>query len=648
MPSRKRFTVMDLMWVIFAAFMVSAGGVTFLLPNIVRVAARNNLYDQPDERHLHKGKVPRLGGVAFLPAMFIALIFALVIDTYFVGGNDEGGLFGDVRQMLIAGTGLFVLYFVGLADDLCGVKYRNKFIAQLLAAGLMCASGVWVDNLYGFLGIHALTPIVGIPLTILTVVLVINSINLIDGIDGLASGICIIGMACFAMAFIEHGYYSFAIVAMSAIGCLIPFYLFNVYGNTDKGSKIFLGDTGTLFLGYLMAFFALKTALIRPSFTGNSDAFYLIYAYSALLLPVFDVMRVFLRRIRQNHNPFLPDRSHIHHKLLSVGMTVRAARIIIFTVDISFLVMNVALCYMGLNINLIVLADVVIWSVSHVLLTNVIRKRHRKQGMHASAYAVAALAAALTVSCASVKDISYLQNRTLDRPEKIDRYAGVIIQPMDILSVVVSSRNPELTAMFNLPVVTFQEGSEVGKTGGYGQKLVGYMVDNQGMIDFPVLGKIEAAGMTRWELADKIKRRLVDDGYLSDAVVTVEFLNFKVSVMGEVTSPGTYAVDGDKVTVLQAISMAKDLTIFGRRDNVLVIREQGGRRIIYQIDLTDVDLFKSPAYYLQQNDVVYVEPNPKKARQSTVDDKSLRLTSIAVSSASVLLSLVTLLVNLIN
>ena len=230
----------------------------------------------------------------------------------------------------------------------------------------------------------------------------------------------------------------------------------------------------------------------------------------------------------------------------------------------------------------------------------------------------------------------------------MDEYAGIVIQPMDILSIVVSSRNPELAAMFNLPVVTYPEGSEAGLAGGYGQTLMGYMVDSQGMIDFPVLGKVEAAGMTRWELAGKIKRMLTDEGYLIDSVVTVEFLNFKVSVMGEVTSPGTFAVEGDKITVMQAIAMAKDLTIFGRRDNVLVIREQGGRRVIYEVDLTDVDMFKSPAYFLQQNDVVYVEPNSKKARQSTVDDKSLRLTSIAVSSASVLLSLVTLLVNLIN
>lgn len=252
------------------------------------------------------------------------------------------------------------------------------------------------------------------------------------------------------------------------------------------------------------------------------------------------------------------------------------------------------------------------------------------------------------VSCSSVKDIAYFQNKIVDSPEKIDKHAGIVIQPKDMLSIVVSSRNPELVAMFNLPVVTYQAGSEVVAAGGYNQRLMGYVVDNDGMIDFPVLGPIKVSGLTRWELAELIKKKLLSGGLLSDAVVTVEFMNFKVSVLGEVTSPGTYVIEGDKVTILQAISLARDLTIFGQRKNVSVIRERDGQRTIYQVDLTNVDLFKSPAYYLQQNDIVYVEPNEERARQSTVDDKGLRLTSIAVSSASVLLSLTSLIINLIN
>lgn len=253
---------------------------------------------------------------------------------------------------------------------------------------------------------------------------------------------------------------------------------------------------------------------------------------------------------------------------------------------------------------------------------------------------------ALLTSCGQVKDIAYFQNKVVDSPEKIDKHAGIVIQPKDMLSIIVSSRNPELSVMFNLPVVTYQAGSEIVSS-GY-QKLTGYVVDNDGFIDFPVLGRLKVSGMTRWELSETIKDRLLEDGLLSDAVVTVEFMNFKVSVIGEVNAPGTYTIEGDKVTVLQAISLARDLTIFGMRENVTVIREREGKRTMYEINLCDVSMFDSPAYFLQQNDVVYVQPSEIKARQSTTDDKALRMTSIFVSGGSLLVSIATLIVSLIN
>lgn len=258
------------------------------------------------------------------------------------------------------------------------------------------------------------------------------------------------------------------------------------------------------------------------------------------------------------------------------------------------------------------------------------------------------LAAVLLVSsCATPNNIAYFQNRLIDRPEQIDKHGGIVIQPKDMMSIVVSSKNPELVVMFNLPIVSYQAGSEITSSGGY-QRLMGYVVDNDGFIDFPILGRLKVSGLTRWELSEMIKSRLLDEGYLTDCVVTVEFMNFKVSVIGEVNSPGTYTIEGDKVTVLQAISLARDLTIFGQRENVTVIRERDKERIMYQINLCDVSMFDSPAYYLQQNDIVYVEPSAIKARQSTTDDKALRMTSIMVSSGSLLVSIATMIISLIN
>ncbi len=258
-----------------------------------------------------------------------------------------------------------------------------------------------------------------------------------------------------------------------------------------------------------------------------------------------------------------------------------------------------------------------------------------------------AAAMLLLGACSAPNNISYFQNRLVDHPEQIDKHGGIVIQSKDMLSIVVSSKNPELVVMFNLPVVTYQAGSEFSSIGGY-QRLMGYVVDNEGFIDFPILGRLKVSGLTRWELAEHIKGRLLSEGYLSDAVVVVEFLNFKVSVIGEVNSPGTYTIEGDKVTVLQAISLAKDLTIFGQRENVTVIRERDGERVMYQINLCDVSMFNSPAYYLQQNDIVYVEPSKIKSRQSTTDDKALRMTSIMVSSGSLLVSIATLVISLLR
>ena len=272
-----------------------------------------------------------------------------------------------------------------------------------------------------------------------------------------------------------------------------------------------------------------------------------------------------------------------------------------------------------------------------------------KQNMTFNKQILFALSIALMamVSCSTVKDIAYFQNKVVNEPEAIDKHAGIVIQAKDMLSIVVSSRNPELVAMFNLPVVSYQAGSEVVNT-GYNQRLMGYVVDNDGFIDFPVLGPIKVVGLTRWELSELIKNKLLNDGLLTDAVVTVEFMNFKVSVIGEVNAPGTYSLQNDKVTILQAISLARDLTIFGQRENVCVIREREGERIIYEINLCDVSMFNSPAYYLQQNDVVYVQPSEVKARQSTTDDKALRMTSIFVSGGSLLVSIAALIVNLIR
>lgn len=259
---------------------------------------------------------------------------------------------------------------------------------------------------------------------------------------------------------------------------------------------------------------------------------------------------------------------------------------------------------------------------------------------------VAAFSMFVAASCSTYKKINYLQDIEANKETAMEINKGILVQPKDIISIIVSSRNPEIASVFNLPTVAYQAASST--IASTSQNILGYAVDNEGCINFPVLGRIHVAGMTRWELSDKIKSMLLEQELIKDPIVTVSFMNFKISVMGEVTAPGTYSINGDKLTILEALSLARDLTIFGRRDNVTVIREQNGKRITYQVDLRSTDLFNSPAYYLQQNDIVYVTPNKVRAGQSTVNENTTKSASFWVSVGSFLTTVATLLVTILT
>ena len=250
-------------------------------------------------------------------------------------------------------------------------------------------------------------------------------------------------------------------------------------------------------------------------------------------------------------------------------------------------------------------------------------------------------------SCSSetYKKINYLQDVSDNTSMSMKVNRGIIIQPQDQLSIIVNSRDPRMATPFNLSVSTYYSGTELSATGA-SSRITGYVVSNEGDINFPSLGTLHVSGLNRWELQDLIKDRLADSGLLKDAVVTVEFLNFKVSVLGEVTAPGTYNVTGDKITILQALALARDLTIYGQRDNVQVIREQNGKRQIYVMDLTNSAIFDSPAYYLQQNDVVYVTPSKVRAGQGEINENYFKSGSFWISLASISMTTVNFIIAL--
>ena len=170
-------------------------------------------------------------------------------------------------------------------------------------------------------------------------------------------------------------------------------------------------------------------------------------------------------------------------------------------------------------------------------------------------------------------------------------------------------------------------------------EISGYTLDDKGAIDFPVLGNLTVAGMTRSQIAALVKQRLKEENLVNDPVVTVEFMNLSFSVLGEVKTPGKYSISKDYITLLEAISMAGDLTIYGKRDAIFVIREEKGERVTHWVDLRSCDLFKSPVYYLKQNDVVYVQPNKVRAGQSTLNENSVKSVGLWISIGSFLTSL---------
>lgn len=263
-----------------------------------------------------------------------------------------------------------------------------------------------------------------------------------------------------------------------------------------------------------------------------------------------------------------------------------------------------------------------------------------------------AACAALLSSCATPKEVVYFQDlQQTDGTLAAVQAKEIRVRPDDKISIIVNSRDPQLTDLFNLPYVSRQLGQtlrSVTSTYGQSQGVSGYTVDSEGNIDFPVLGKIHVEGMTREEIGRCIKDELVGQDLVKDPIVTVEFMNLTVSVMGEVAKPGRYAIERDRITILDALSMAGDLTIYGRRDAVMVQRMEGDTLQVYQLNLVSgQDVYNSPAFYLQQNDLVYVAPNDVKVRESTVNGNNIRSTSFWISLGSLLSSVAVLITNIL-
>lgn len=357
-------------------FAVSLGMV--IIPRILVISHKKRLYDVPDARKVHTMPVPRLGGLSFFPVILMSMFLVIGFRLYFWDMDTSSLSFNMLYEYLFLFVGMTLLYLVGVCDDLVGVGYRYKFAVQIAAAFLLVLSGNWFDSFGGLFGIYSVPVWVGVPFTVFIVVYITNAINLIDGIDGLASGLCCIALSVLSVIFFLRGQYVYALLAVCTLGILMPFWCYNVFGNANRGHKLFMGDAGSLTLGYVISFLIIHMSVTNEVSPTLSNP-YMVIAFSTVLVPLLDVIRVVLHRLREHKNPFLPDKNHFHHKLLRTGMRVRVVMVCIIAISAFFILLNSSLAW-RVDVTYLFFLNLFCWSILHVGLNGLIkRNRERKE-----------------------------------------------------------------------------------------------------------------------------------------------------------------------------------------------------------------------------------------------------------------------------
>lgn len=343
--------------VVVSAIVACATSVT-AIPVIIKISRLKNLMADPGERSSHITKTPTLGGVA---------IFASTLISYFLWENpDEGQL------IHLSISAIVVLFFLGVKDDILVLSPKKKMFVQVIVSALVVIlADLRIENLFGIFGINEVPYVLSLLLTVFIFIALINAINLIDGIDGLAGGIGMIAGGMFGLWFFLNGYFAMACLAASMSGSLFGFLRFNY----SKTSKIFMGDTGSLIVGFLLSMFALNFIQLNIEYRFNPNASFSapILAIVVLIVPIFDTLRVFIVRLKDKKSPFIGDRNHLHHILIDSGLSHFQTSVIlwVFTLisTILFLTISKTMDNTTSLYMLIVLFAIYMW-VAHILKHN--------------------------------------------------------------------------------------------------------------------------------------------------------------------------------------------------------------------------------------------------------------------------------------
>ncbi len=328
----------------------------FSIPVIIQVARQKKMFDEPDERKVHKMVIPTLGGLGIFAGFILATLLGVPLRS-------------PELQYFVAAA--IVIFFLGIKDDILVLSPAKKFIGQLVAAGIVIKfGGIQIVSMHGFLGIGHLPQMASIVFTLFTIIVITNSFNLIDGVDGLAGSLGLLTSIVFGSYFLYIGHLMYAVMAFALAGSLVGFLIYNF-----SPAKIFMGDTGSLLIGLVNSIFVIK--FINISGTPGAKLFFdasPAIGFAILMVPLFDTLRVFGHRILDRRSPFSPDRTHIHHFLLELGFNHKMITILCAGSNISFIILAVALNSLGTTV-----AIGILLAVASVLVAAVYYSRPGKK-----------------------------------------------------------------------------------------------------------------------------------------------------------------------------------------------------------------------------------------------------------------------------
>lgn len=339
-----------------ACSLVGIGFSYATLTLIVNLCHKYGLVDSPNWRKVHKVAIPRLGGLIFMPSLAISLVVGM-------GTMTQLGIFEHkfTASSFAMVAGAMLIYIIGLSDDLQEMKASTKFIVQIAASLLFPLCNLMICNLQGFCGIYELPLWISYPLTVFIILLIVNAMNLIDGIDGLSSGLSILMLTMLGYLYYERGSMLFLLLCTAMIATLGVFFCFNVFGQ-PRGKKIFMGDAGSLTLGYIIAYLVIKYQMVEWA-NGTGDSRPLVLAYSLVIIPTFDVVRVALTRLKNGKEMFSPDKTHIHHLIMQTGISMHVTLACILAFFCILIAANMLLNGLGMNITWIIAIDILLYAI---------------------------------------------------------------------------------------------------------------------------------------------------------------------------------------------------------------------------------------------------------------------------------------------